>query len=157
MSEHVISEKEAVSPQMRLSATPALLPLMLVSLYLMFAPVWAPAISSRVYDDARYLQLGMLLLQAAWNDLGRVVRALIFVFLVGGVISTIVSNAPLLGALELGLMVQLVFLTLLVCSLVRLHGVTANRALVVAACAGAGLICLQFWPRDARFPGHFHF
>ena len=159
MSEHVISEKEAVSPQMRLSATPALLPLMLLSLYLMFAPVWAPAISSRVYDDARYLQLGMLLLQvlslairpirngvlAAWNDLGRVVRALILVFLVGGVISTIVSNAPLLGALELGLMVQLVFLTLLVCSLVRLHGVTANRALVVAACAGAGLICLQFW------------
>lgn len=159
MTEHVITEREAISPQVNLSALPQLLPLILVSLYLMFAPVWVPVISSRVYDDARYLQLGMLLLlmpflanreirngvMAAWNDLGKTVHGLVTVFLVGGIVSAAVSAAPHLGALELGLFTQLIFVTLLVCALVRLQGVTANRALVVAACAGAGFIGVQFW------------
>jgi len=159
MTEHVLTEQETVSPQVQFSALPQLLPLVLVSFYLMFAPVWVPVISSRVYDDARYLQLGMLLLLtlflanqqirngflAAWNDLGKTVRVLLCVFLLGGVAGTVVSSAPQLGSQELGLVTQLIFLTLLVCALVRLHGVMANRALVVAACTGAGLIGLQFW------------
>ncbi len=159
MTEHAIAPKQAVSPQLRLDGLPQVLPLMLVSLYLMFAPVWTPVISSRVYDDARYLQLGLLMGSAlfvlhprirsgvvsAWLDLGSTTRWLLLVLLVGGVASGALSDAPQLAALEIGLMMQLVLLALLVCALVRLHGATADRALAVAACAGAGLIGAQFW------------
>ena len=159
MTEQTVADRHAVSPQMRLVALPEVLPLMLVSLYAMLAPVWVPVISSRVYDDARYLQLGLFMLSAllllnppirrgvvtAWNDLGSAVRWLLMVFLIGGIASGTLSDAPQLAALEIGLITQLVFMALVVCVMVRLHGATADRALAVAACAGAGLIGMQFW------------
>ena len=140
------------------SVIPAL-PLGLVSFYLMFAPVWAPRITTRDYDDARYMQLGLLALLAvflvlprirgglllAWCDLGRLAQSLLVVFLVGGIASSALSQAPHLGALELGLATQLVFLALLTCFLVRQQGSAADRVLAVAICAGAALICVQFW------------
>jgi O-antigen ligase len=137
--------------------------LALVSFYLMFAPVWAPLISSRVYDDARYLQLGLLAVMVAllalprirdsvlsvWNDLGGRVQALWAVFLVGGIVSAMLSKAPNLAALELGLGIQLAYFTLLICALVRRLGVNADKSLAVAVCAGAALICVQFWMMQA--------
>ena len=138
-------------------------PLALVSFYLMFAPVWAPRITSRNYDDARYLQLGLLAIMAVllaapkiragvlsvWNDLGRLVQTLLVVFLAGGIASAAFSEAPHLAALELGLVIQLAFLTLFICVLVRQHGITADKSLTVAVCAGAALICVQFWLMQA--------
>ena len=115
----------------RLASTMQVLPLALISFYLMFAPVWAPLISSRVYDDARYMQLGLLAVMvvflvlpsirdavlAVWSDLGRRVHSLWVIFLVGGIVSAAFSQAPHLAALELSLVIQLAFLTLLVCAL----------------------------------------
>ena len=132
-------------------------PLVLVGFYLMFAPVWAPLITSRVYDDARYMQLGLLAVMvvflalprirdgvlSVWNDLGRRVQTLWVVFLVGGIASAVFSESPDLAALELGLMTQLAFLTLLICALVRQNGISADKSLAVAVCAGAALICLR--------------
>ncbi len=147
----------------RLASTMQLFPLTLISFYLMFAPVWAPLISSRVYGDARYLQLGLLAVMVAflvlpgiregvlavWSDLGRRVQSLWAVFLVGGIASAAFSYAPHLAALELSLVIQLAFLTLLVCALVRQHGINADKSLAVAICAGAALICVQFWMMQA--------
>jgi len=138
-------------------------PLVLVSFYLMFAPVWAPLFTSRVYDDARYMQLGLLAVMvvflalprirdgvlSAWNDLGRRVQTLWVVFLAGGIASAVFSESPDLAALELGLVTQLAFLTLLICALVRQNGISADKSLAVAVCAGAALICLQFWLMQA--------
>ena len=47
-------------------------PLALVGFYLMFAPVWAPLITSRVYDDARYMQLGLLAVMVVFLALPRI-------------------------------------------------------------------------------------
>ena len=138
-------------------------PLVLVSFYLMFAPVWAPLVTTRVYDDARYMQLGLLAVMvvflalprikdgvlSVWNDLGKPVQTLWVVFLVGGMASAVLSEAPNLAALELGLVTQLAFLTLLVCALVRQNGISADKSLAVAVCAGAALIGLQFWLMQA--------
>jgi hypothetical protein len=119
-----------------------MVPLALVSFYLMFAPVWAPLFTSRVYDDARYMQIGFLAVMvvflalprirdgvlSVWTDLGRPVQTLWVVFLVGGIASAVFSEAPNLAALELGLVTQLAFLTLLVCVQVRRHSTCPVRA-----------------------------
>ena len=138
-------------------------PLALISFYLMFAPVWAPRLTSRDYDDARYMQLGLLAVMVvflalprirdgvltAWSDLGRRVQTMWVVFLVGGIASAVFSESPNLAALELGLVTQLAFLTLLICALVRQNGISADKSLAVAVCAGAALICVQFWLMQA--------
>jgi O-antigen ligase len=140
-----------------------MVPLALIGFYLMFAPVWAPLFTSRLYDDARYMQLGLLAVMvvflalprirdgvlSVWNDLGRRVQTLWVVFLVGGIASAVFSESPDLAALELGLVTQLAFLTLLICALVRQNGISADKSLAVAVCAGAALICLQFWLMQA--------
>ncbi|MGH8677109.1 MAG: O-antigen ligase family protein, partial [Burkholderiales bacterium] len=135
--------------------------LVIVCLYLIFAPVWGPGISPRLYDDARYLELGLLALVVVqlllrpvadallygWKSLGRIPRALIVTLLAGGALSAWVSPSAQLGALEIGLVMQLVILFLAVSGAVRDGRLHAETLLSIAVCSGAALFVLKFWLR----------
>src|SRR5260221_10859425 len=91
------------------------LPVVVISLYLMFSPVWSPVVASRMYDNSRVLELVMLAILAAtlllpkidfatvyvWQGLGRTTQRLILIFLAGGVLSVAASGAPQVGALQM--------------------------------------------------------
>lgn len=142
--------------------TLAILP---ICLYLVIAPVWYPAIAARMYDNARLLQLGVLALVVlslflpavrgavaeSWFALGDLPRALIAVMIVGGVLSAWFSGAPNLGALEIALVAQLVFLFLLVSAAVRTLKEKAESVLAVAIACGAALVSVKFWVTQVSF------
>ena len=142
--------------------TLAILP---VCLYLVIAPVWYPAIMARMYDNARLLQLGVLALAVlslflpavrgavtgAWFALGNLPKGLIAVVIFGGALSASYSGAPHLGALEVGLVAQLVLLFLLVSAAVRVLKEKAESALAVAIACGAGLVSVKFWVTQLLF------
>jgi O-antigen ligase len=130
-----------------------------ISLYLMFSPVWSPVVAPRMYDNARVLELAMLVILATtlllpkinadtvyvWQSLGRTARWLIAIFLVGGVLSAAASGAPQVGALQMGLIAQLVLLFLLTGVAARGAGRDCEIVFAVAIVAGAGLLVLRFW------------
>jgi hypothetical protein len=80
-----------------------------------------------------------------WQDLGRTTQRLILIFLAGGVLSVAASGAPQVGALQMGLMIQLVLLFLLTGVAVRGVGRDCEIVFAVAIAAGAGLLVLKFW------------
>ena len=135
------------------------LPVAVVSLYLMFSPVWSPSIAPRMYDNSRLLELVMLTIIATtvllpkiafatvheWLSLGRTTQWLIAIFLAGGVLSAAASGAPQVGALQMGLMMQLVLLFLLTGVAARGAGKDGEIVFAVAIAAGAGLLALKFW------------
>ena len=142
--------------------TLAILP---ICLYLVIAPVWYPAIAARMYDNARLLQLCVLALVVlslllpavrsavaeAWLALGILPRVLLAVMVAIGALSASFSGAPNLGALEIALVTQLVFLYLLLSAAVRILREKAESALAVAICAGAALVSIKFWVTYASY------
>ena len=136
--------------------TVAILP---ICLYLVIAPVWYPAIAARMYDNARLLQLGALAMVAlslllpavrgavaeAWLALRIPPRVLLAVMIAVGALSASFSGAPNLGALEIALVTQLVFLFLLLSAAVRILKEKAESVLAVAICAGTALVSIKFW------------
>jgi len=141
------------------------LPLTLICFYLIFSPVWFPAIAARMYDNARLLQLGVLALvvlslllpavrgavAGAWLALGNLPRALIAVMIAGGALSASFSAAPHLGALEIALVAQLVLLFLVVSAAVRVLKEKAESVLAVAIASGAALVSVKFWVTQISF------
>ena len=142
--------------------TLAILP---VCLYLIVAPVWYPAIVARMYDNARLLQLVVLalvvlslllpairsLVTGTWLALGNLSRMLIAVMIAGGALSASLSGAPHLGALEVGLVAQLVLLFLLVSAAVRVLKDKAQSVLAVAIACGAALVSVKFWVTQGSY------
>ena len=130
-----------------------------ISLYLIFSPVWSPVIAPRMYDNSRVLELVMLAIMATsmllpriafatvheWLSLGRTTQWLIAIFLAGGVLSAAASGAPQVGALQMGLMTQLVLLFLLTGVATRGAGRDGEIVFALAITAGAGLLVLKFW------------
>jgi len=130
-----------------------------VSLYLMFSPVWSPHVALRMYDNSRVLEIALLVILSTtlllpriafatvsfWEGLGHITRWLILVFLVGGTLSAIASGATQLGVLQMGLMAQLLLLFLLTGVAARHAGKDGEIVLAVAIAAGAGLLVLKFW------------
>ncbi len=154
----------ATTPVSSMPRTAALgLPIFFVCLYLALAPVWAPGITTFRYDNARWLQIGLLavltLLLAlpkvaagvleSWRSLGRLPRLLMALWLLGGAVSASASRAPALGALEIGLVTQLLLLVLCICAAVRELGPRVEAPMAVALVAGAALLVLQFWETQA--------
>lgn len=147
-----------MGPGTRNWARTAALLLAVLCLYLMFSPVWVPPLAPSAYDNARGLQLGLVTLAALclvspawaatvvaeWLSLGLLPRVLIVALLGGGSLSAALSVAPHLGALEVALVALLVVLFLSVCALVRRFHSTED-VLLIAICAGAALVVLQFW------------
>ena len=145
--------------QVRLSNAGLGLMLLLVALYLIFAPGWSPELTTFRYDNARCLQLEVLLAMVcclalppvaravlgAWVSLKWQPRVLIATMLFGGAISASLSGAPKFGALEVGLVTLLVFLSISVTAIVRTGGVRAEQALAFALICGVGFVILQFW------------
>ena len=139
------------------------LPIYFVCLYFALAPAWAPGITAFRYDNARWLQIGLLavltLLLAvptlaagvleSWRSLARAPRLLLAIWLLGGAVSASVSRAPALGALELGLVAQLLLLVLCISAGVRKLGSKVEAPMAVAIVAGAALLVLQFWAAQA--------
>ena len=133
--------------------------LLMVALYLMFATGWSPKLTTFRYDNARCLQLEVLLVMVcclalpsvaravlgAWGSLQWQPRALIATMLFGGAVSASLSGAPKLGALEVGLVTLLVFLALAVIAIVRAGGARAEQVLAFALVSGLGFVILQFW------------
>jgi O-antigen ligase len=131
----------------------------LIGLYLIFSPVWLPAIAPRMYDNARILELFVLCFASlsllsrplsdavvsVWLSLAPLVRWLIVAFLAGAAASALTSGAPKMGVLQLGLNVQLFTLFFLVCAAVRVMGDAAEKVLALSVFAGAGLMTLKFW------------
>ena len=127
--------------------------------YLMFSPVWFPDIAPRMYDNSRLLEIAMLVILAAtllvpqiaraaisfWLSLGRTTRWLLAIFMAGGAWSAFASHATQIGALQMGLMTQLVLLFLLTGVAVRQAGKEGEIVFAVAIAAGAGLLVLKFW------------
>lgn len=142
-----------------------ILPVLLVCLYLVVAPVWYPSIAPRMYDNARLLQLALLgmlglsmllppiraVVAKAWCALGIIPKALIVLVLAGGAVSAAVSDAPKLGALEISLVIQLVLLFLCIFGAVRRLRDKAESVLAVAVCSGAALLVLKFWTTQILF------
>ncbi|HXU15590.1 MAG TPA: hypothetical protein VN708_10725, partial [Terriglobales bacterium] len=130
-----------------------------VCLYLMFAPVWVPGLTPRIYDDARCLELILLALVvvqlllppfaatvvSSWVSLGNWPRVLIAILLAGGVLSTLNSGSVRFGAMEMALTAQLVVLFLVLTSAVRVEKQKTETALSIALSIGAGLLVLKFW------------
>jgi O-antigen ligase len=128
-------------------------------LYLMFSPVWLPSILPRMYDNARVFELTVLCLvslsllarplseavSSIWLSLATGARWLLIVFIAGGAASAVVSTAPQMGLLQLGLNVQLITLFFLVGASVRIANGAAEKALALGVFVGAGLIGLKFW------------
>jgi len=133
--------------------------LALVSFYLILSPVWSPGIAPRLYDDARYLQLAMLLLvmcplllpdfaravTSRWLTMDWKVRSSIAILIIGGVLSSANSAAAKLGYLEVALLVQLFTLFLVVSTVIRKQGLDAEKILITAIFCGAMLCVLKFW------------
>jgi O-antigen ligase len=133
--------------------------LAVVGVYLIFAPVWAPSLTTLRYDNTRFLQIGLLLslmlvlilpggaqtIVATWRSLSGLPRVLAAVFLIGSAASTLASAAPQLGALETGLVTLLVYLFLCVMAGVRILGRKADTLLSLATFLGVGILVLQFW------------
>lgn len=142
-----------------LNAKPLLLAVAAVGIYLVLAPVWTPGVAPRLYDDARYLELGMLAvvmvqlcrpavansIVSAWDSLSNSARILILLFVLGGTASALVSSALNLGLLEVALMSQLILLTGLVVGFVRQERDQADVVFGVCILAGAMLCGLKFW------------
>ena len=130
-----------------------------ISLYLMFSPIWSPVVAPRMYDNSRVLEMVMLAILAimvllpkiafatvnVWQSLGRTTQWLIAIFLAGGALSAAASGAPQVGALQMGLMIQLVLLFLLTGVAARSAGRDGEIVFAVAIAAGAGLLMLKFW------------
>ena len=130
-----------------------------VSLYLMFSPVWSPFVAPRMYDNSRVLEIAMLVILATvlwlpkmasatvtfWESLGGISRWLILIFLFGGTLSAIASGTTHIGVLQMGLMAQLALLFLLTGVAVRRAGKDGEIVLAIAITAGAGLLVLKFW------------
>jgi O-antigen ligase len=130
----------------------------LLGVYLLLSPIWAPAVAPRMYDNARLLQLFVLVgaalalisapvrsaIASSWVVLGRPVQALITVFLAGGAVSALLSPVPQLGALHVALIGLLLTLFFLVCAAVR--ALPAIEAVLGASLlAGPALLTLEFW------------
>lgn len=127
--------------------------------YLMFAPVWFPQITGRIYDNARVLQLFLVVLLvplsllpdarrglvASWTALGRPARVCIAILIGGGGLSAAFSSAQQVGLLQVGLIMLLIWLFLCACAIVRKLGRQAETMLAVAVCVGAGLAVMRFW------------
>lgn len=127
--------------------------------YLILAAVWMPGLAPRLYDDARYVELGMLAfvmlqlcrhaiadaLTGAWLSMSVSFRFLVPVLLAGGAIAAVVSRAVNLGLLEIALTAQLIILFGVVACAVREGRVQAETALAVSVFAGAALCGLKFW------------
>ena len=143
----------------------------LIGFYLILSPVWSPGIAPRLYDDARYVELAMLLLVMCsllhpdvsravisnWLRLDWKVRNSIAVLIIGGVISTAISAAPKLGSLEVALVVQLFILFLVVCAVIGKQQINGERILAAAIFCGAMLCILKFWVLyiDYAFEGKY--
>ncbi|MEO8003436.1 MAG: O-antigen ligase family protein [Betaproteobacteria bacterium] len=135
------------------------LPLFCVCLYLMMASVWMPGIAARLYDEARYVELGMLALllvqllrpaisetlAGSWLRLSALHRYLILILVAGGAVSAFVSPFIKLGLLEIGLVTQLIFLFGFVACAVREGRARAEAVLAISICAGVALCGLKFW------------
>jgi O-antigen ligase len=147
------------------AAYATLLMLATVASYLMFAPVWSPTLLWWRYDNARLLEIGLLLAIGAmtaipgvscaisqrWIELNRGARALLILFCAAGVLSATLSGVPQVGVLQVSLAVLLLALTLSIVSVVRNAGARGEAALSVAICAGALLVVLQFWAEQAVY------
>lgn len=130
-----------------------------LTLYLIFAPIWAPDVTAARYDQARCLQLAALAVSVAmlwsatvqssvtaeWWRLGGLVRTALAVFVVAAIASVIGSASRQLGVLEISLVIQLVYLFLLVAASSRAAGVLVDLLLSVSITVGVGLFVLQFW------------
>lgn len=139
--------------------SPFFLSLACVCCYLVLAAVWMPGLAPRLYDDARYLELGMLAfvmlqlcrpavsgaLNEAWLSTNVRYRVLATVFLAGGALTAVMSRAVNLGLLEMGLTVQLMILLGVVACAVREGQAQAETALGISVLAGAALCGLKFW------------
>lgn len=135
------------------------LPLVLLCLYLLFSPVWYPAAAPRMYDNARSLQLGLLVavalltllpavggaLAQSWGAISAWPRRLLLLLLGGGSLSAVVSTAPRIGLLHVAVIAQLVVTALVVSAAVRREPEQAQRVLLVAVFGGAALVTLDFW------------
>ena len=138
---------------------PFTLPLFCVCIYLTLCSVWMPRIAPRLYDDARYVELGMLALlliqllrpsiaetlARSWVRLPILHRYLILILLVGGIVSVLLSRAVQLGLLEIALMTQLMFLFGIVACAVRAERAQAEAVLAISIAAGVALCGLKFW------------
>ncbi len=133
-------------------------PLAVVCVYLMLSPVWYPKLAPRMYDNARLLELALVVsaalfsmapsisaqLVSGWTMLGSAARRLMVVFLGGGALVAALSPAPQIGALQVGLFTLLAILFLLTAAAVRTDTGTAERLLAAAIFAGAALTVLKF-------------
>jgi len=133
--------------------------MMAVCCYLMFAPIWFPQVTGRIYDNARVLQLALVVLLvplslfphartwlvASWTALGRPARACIAILIGGGALSAAFSSAQQVGLLQVGLIILLLWLFLCTCAIVRKLGRQAETVLAVGICVGAGLAVMRFW------------
>ncbi len=118
-----------------------------------------PGLVPRLYDDARYVELGMLVLvliqllrppvadalAAAWQRQSSMTKCLLVVLVFGGLASTAMSRAPKLGLLEVSLAVQLMFLFGIVACAVRDARILTEALLIVSLFSGAALCVLKFW------------
>ena len=98
-----------------------LLILGLLASYLIIAPVWSPRLLWWRYDNARLLEIALLVtvgamtalpaisrtLYHSWVALGRVPRVLLMIFLAFGAFSVATSNVPQVGSLQLSLVLLL--------------------------------------------------
>ena len=135
------------------------LALLVVSFYLMFSPVWAPALVPRMYDNARILEVAVLLVLTIsvvvpgiasacvmfWNTLPRGTRRLILIFLGGGVVSALASAHPQIGTLQIALVAELVLLFLLIGAAATRIERQGTVILAAAVVTGAALVLLKFW------------
>jgi O-antigen ligase len=133
--------------------------LVLLFAFLILAPVWAPALAPRMYDNSRLLELGLLVLLAclsclppmpsrvlsAWAALDRPARMAIVVLAAGAMASAALSDFPKIGAQQAALTVLLLWAFLCVAAVVRTFGPTAEEVLAAAVCAGAALVVVTFW------------
>ena len=140
-----------------------LLVLGLVAIYLIIAPAWSPRLLWWRYDNARLLEMALLLTVGAmmtipvisrgvyqsWLALGRVPGILLFVFCAAGALSVTMSGVPQVGSLQISLVLLLVCTMLVVAAAVRDTNSQAEPVLCVAVCAGALLVVLQFWAAQA--------
>jgi O-antigen ligase len=136
-----------------------LLPFALVCMYLAASPAWYPRVAPRLYDNARFLELALLVLAAlfslapvvrtqlvsAWALLGSAARWLILVFVGGGALSAALSSVTEIGALQVGLVALLVSLFLMIAIAAREEAQTSEPLLAAAVFLGAGLVALKFW------------
>ncbi|UCH48036.1 MAG: O-antigen ligase family protein [Betaproteobacteria bacterium] len=141
-----------------------LIMLSVLASYLIIAPVWSPRLLWWRYDNARLLEIALLLsigvltampaasraVAVRWSELGGVPKALLAVFCAAGALSAVLSSVPQVGILQISLVVLLVCMTLNISTMVKDNTQTQN-ALSFAICAGALLVVLQFWAAQAVY------